>query len=132
MSDCSSSQAHASAIDMDILLRRCMQRTDLACRVLETFGQTAWKILERLHESYEQDDLSDVAAHAHSLKGAAATVAAFRLRKICEDVEHAAREHRRANVQLLLEPLGSQLHACLIATERLRKKLGGVPHKETL
>ena len=76
--------------DADALLRRLMGDRELAQIILKGFLSEAPSQLENLRARIDESDASSTRLHAHSLKGAAATVGAEFLHPIAMEMESAA------------------------------------------
>ena len=84
----------SSVFNSDELLARCMGNASFAERVLAKFLDRCALDLEELTRAAESRDANAIAATAHRIKGAAANVAAKRLREraaVIEDLGRAAR-----------------------------------------
>jgi PAS domain S-box-containing protein len=75
--------------DESALLRRLMDDRKLAGVVIEAFLHDAPSQLMNLHKGIEQGDVPGARTQAHTLRGAAATVAAESLEKIATAIENA-------------------------------------------
>lgn len=100
-------------IDYPLLVTRCMDRPDLAEMLLLTFRDSAPQLLAPVPDWFLEDRLEPIADAAHSLKGAAASIAAEALRAEAETLEHTARRGEKALCWAALERTVTQLRNCL-------------------
>ncbi len=85
------SSSQAPPIDRQVLAVRCMDDQALALQVLQRFSARADQTLEELAESVTSCDGPRTVMRAHTLKGAAASLAAEPLSKCAAQLEEAAR-----------------------------------------
>ena len=80
------------------MLARCMGNAGFAERVLTKFLQRGAQDLEELARAAEAADVNAVTLIAHRIKGAAANVAAIRLRERAAVIEELGRMARLSDV----------------------------------
>lgn len=90
--------APSSVFNADELLARCMGNAGFAERVLSKFLQRGAQDLEELARAAEAADVNAVTLIAHRIKGAAANVAAIRLRERAAVIEELGRMARLSDV----------------------------------
>lgn len=78
-------------IDLTDLRNRLMDSDELMKQVVEVFIQDTPSRLARLKESLSSGDMASATIHSHTIKGAAATVSAERVRKVALGMEEACR-----------------------------------------
>ena len=78
------------ALDYEELLSRLSGNRPFALRILREFLETTPALLSKLRECVAMQDTFAAKRHAHSLKGAAATIAAPRLRCVALQAEQSA------------------------------------------
>ena len=80
----------AAVFDRASLLRRVAGDHDLAARIVDTFIADTPNQIQALKQSLAGADAPSARRHAHTIKGAAATVGGERLRLVAGDLEMAA------------------------------------------
>ncbi|SDB10071.1 PAS domain S-box-containing protein [Desulfonatronum thiosulfatophilum] len=101
--------------DIPRVLVRCNGNRDLLRRLLAAFGQEHAESMPRLHSLIRQGDFAGARIHAHSLKGAAATLEAADLADAAGNVEAALRDGQLDQLPDLLEKLAVFLEQALLA-----------------
>jgi PAS domain S-box-containing protein len=86
-----SAKAPTTIFDSQSFLRRLMGDRQLAQLVLDAFANDAPRQLRQITARLDQADARGIALQAHSLQGAAATVAANSLQSIVQSIESAAK-----------------------------------------
>ncbi|MHA1522875.1 MAG: Hpt domain-containing protein [Alphaproteobacteria bacterium] len=94
------------AVDFDHLQRFTMGNRELECEVLNLFRTQSKLLLEKLHNA--SDDRAWLEA-AHTMKGSAAGIGAWRVQEAAAKVEKLDRAQRRKIGQSLLCPLEETL-----------------------
>jgi PAS domain S-box-containing protein len=94
----------------EILGDRSPSEVELVTRIVTSFPAKAERLVQDLVAAVDRED-DDAVLHAHSLKGAAATLGAIVLTAICEDLERAARSGRWQRITELLPRLREALRA---------------------
>jgi len=110
--------AEPAPFDSAALMRRLMDDRELASIVLTGFLDDAPSQLQQLREQLDRSDASGVHAQAHSLKGAAATVAAEALRAVALQIEQAAKTCDLDRCRQLLPQVEDQFHRFKTAIEQ--------------
>ena len=89
----------------DELLARCVGRTELVQRVVNSFLQQLDQDIPELAGTLASGNTEDARRVAHRIKGASANVAAEDIRAAAENLEHLASDQRldeaRANMHVL-------------------------------
>ncbi len=80
--------------DKNIFLTRMDNDVDLSRELLQLFCKQCPHLIEMSRQALVKEDADGLALHAHSLKGAAANVAAIGLRSAAARLETAARSNR--------------------------------------
>ncbi|MCP4213947.1 MAG: response regulator [bacterium] len=93
------------------LLDRIMGDEELLKNILETFVPDADNIITLLKEALGKQDFSELANHAHALKGAAANINAFALGEVAAEMEAAGTEEDFEKTKALMPRLLEQLEA---------------------
>jgi len=88
----------SGVFNSDELLARCMGNAPFAERVLSKFLDRCALDLEELARAAESLDANAIALTAHRIKGAAANVAAMRLRERAAVIEDLGRTSRLSDV----------------------------------
>lgn len=92
-------------ICLEEFLDRCMGNLTFAVRAIARFRQDFAVGLTELRQAIESAASSQIAAIAHRLKGAAAVVAAHRLRQLTEDIERLGRAGAQEQLPVRLQEL---------------------------
>jgi len=98
---------------IDELTARCMGNTAIATLLLQKFEQQLRVDIVEIEQCVAAGDASKVAHTAHTLKGAAGTVAASALRDIAAEIESHSRQQQLDAVTLLLADLRAEVDRCL-------------------
>lgn len=80
-------------------LKRLGNNSALLHKIIESFMHDGLKSLTALRTALEENNSKDAQLHAHSLKGSAGNVGAFKLQSISKHLEQAARNQDLAEVQ---------------------------------
>jgi len=112
--------APAEPIDYPTLLRRCLNRQELAARLVHKLTAQADQDVQVMVAAARQNDAAALAASAHRLKGASANVAAESLRRLAAELEALGRSGNLAAAGPLLEQLPQEL----VRLKNARNKLG--------
>jgi HPt (histidine-containing phosphotransfer) domain-containing protein len=116
------------AINTESLLERCMNNAQIARKVLSRFQKSAEDTVVRLEQALDSDDVSQAAIHAHTLKGAAASVSAEPLSKAAAEIEQQCKVAATAAARTTLLTLRLELKRCLDsmpgAMDRLAQAVG--------
>jgi len=100
--------ADSGTLDLSSLLRRVDGDEELAKEILGIFIEDTPRQVEALKRSLEGNDFESLRRYAHSLKGAAGNVGAFRLNEIASKVEMQARERMREGLDTLVGTLEAE------------------------
>ncbi len=90
---------------LDELLARCNGKVDLAQRVLRTFRAQFGTYIEQCEEAIGNEDLGQLAAVAHKMKGATSSVGAHGLNQLAQSIEASSMEQRFDEVERLVQQL---------------------------
>ena len=99
----------AEPIDYPNLLRRCLNKPELAARLVGKLLEQAELDVQAISKAAPQNDAAALAAAAHRLKGAAANVSAEGLRKAAADLEALGRGRATTPAGPLVEHLQQEL-----------------------
>jgi HPt (histidine-containing phosphotransfer) domain-containing protein len=83
-------KANAPVLDGEALVRRLMGDRELAGQVVRGFLEDVPRQLSALKRCLAERDAVEIRRCAHTLKGGSATIAAERLRPVCQAMEAAA------------------------------------------
>jgi len=103
------------AVDYPGLLRRCLNKPDLAARLLSKLVQQAEQDVVAIATAIQDNDMTLLASVAHRLKGASANVAAEPMRRLASALEEFGRRGEAAKAR----PLLPQLQLELVRLKRL-------------
>jgi HPt (histidine-containing phosphotransfer) domain-containing protein len=92
-------------VDLEELLARCVGNREFAVRVLNRFVSCFGEDLCRLERHLQSREPQELARIAHTMKGAAANVAAHRLADLVGNIEAMARAARLAETSSPLAEL---------------------------
>ena len=98
----------SAIICVEEFLERCMGNVTFALRAMARFRHDFGAGLAELRQAIESATSSQIAALAHRLKGAAAVVAAHRLRRVTESIERLGRADAREQLPVRLQELESE------------------------
>ena len=99
--------------------KRLMDDTALARTILAGFLEDCPKQIGALNERLEAGDAALVCRSAHTLKGAAATVGADRLRDVAMEIERAGKAGDLARVAGLVSRLEAELERVKTTVDQL-------------
>jgi CheY-like chemotaxis protein len=102
-------EAELPPVDFRALLTRCMNKPELAGRLVRKLVEQAEQDVTAITTALQQNDAAALAAAAHRLKGASANVAAESLREIAHDLEMLGRRGDLSTAGALIPPLHRQL-----------------------
>jgi two-component system sensor histidine kinase/response regulator len=94
-------QADACAVDWTMLLEVTGNDRKLGAQLLRDFQEQRTELILPLKEALDGADPTAMAAAAHRLKGAARTIGALDLARVCEDIEGQARAGRENGLKEL-------------------------------
>ena len=113
----------AEAIDYASLLRRCLNRPELAARLAGKLVEQAQQDVEAITAALRQNDAAALAASAHRLKGAAANVSAEGLRSVAGELETLGRDGNLASAAGRIEQLQRELTLLKAATGKISSNI---------
>jgi signal transduction histidine kinase/DNA-binding response OmpR family regulator len=102
-------EAGMPPVDYQCLLQRCLNKPELAARLLRKLLEQAGHDVAAITTAAQQNDAAGLAAVAHRLKGASANVAAEPMRRLAATLEELGRRGDLAAVSHLLPQLKSEL-----------------------
>jgi CheY-like chemotaxis protein/HPt (histidine-containing phosphotransfer) domain-containing protein len=108
-------------IDVEGLLRRCIQKADLAVRLLDKFADQSSAYFDAVFEGIRQSKLDGAKRAAHTLKGASASIGAGAVSRAAAVVEQAL--DARADIQREMDRLKEQLDQCIAYIPTARKRI---------
>ena len=73
--------------------------------VLDMFYETTPKLVSRIHEAVARDDLEEVAAIAHRLRGSCSTLGGLAMARLCAELESHARAGQRKETTIRVAAL---------------------------
>jgi len=85
--------------DRSALLQRIMNDEEMMLTILDSFNNNISDIEKKLEQSIRAGNFSDIQLHAHSIKGAAATVSAISSQTIAKTIEIAAQTEELATIK---------------------------------
>jgi CheY-like chemotaxis protein len=95
------------------LLEQCSKNLTVVNRILEKFEIQASENLKQIQQSIAAQDATTAAKTSHSLKGAAAIIAADRLSKLAGEIEQFGRDGRLDKIAEQLSQLEFEVRSCL-------------------
>ena len=104
----------AGPIDTEALYERCMGNIEFAESLLEEFAESGTERVGRIAQSVAEGDADAVTETAHSLKGAAAIIAAEDVRALAEQLEMASRSGDLTDALSHVEQLRAEMQRCVI------------------
>jgi signal transduction histidine kinase/CheY-like chemotaxis protein len=96
-------------IDFESLLRRCLNKRELAARLVRKLIEQAAVDIPAMAAAVQQNEAAALAASAHRLKGASANVSAEELRRLAAALETLGRNGSTAGTKALLEALQQEM-----------------------
>jgi signal transduction histidine kinase/DNA-binding response OmpR family regulator len=96
-------------IDYPGLLKRCMNKRELAARLVQKLAEQAEHDFQTISEAVQRNDAAGLATFAHRLKGASANVSAEGLRRAAADLETMGRGGTITTAGAILEDLKREL-----------------------
>jgi HPt (histidine-containing phosphotransfer) domain-containing protein len=112
------------AIDVPLLLDRCMDDAAVALLVLGSFQENAAESLAEMARFVQQQDAEAVARRAHAMKGTAGAIAATSLMEAASRLEQAACSAMSNEMTGLMQSLSAEMQRCLGSLPDVRKTLG--------
>jgi len=121
---CASGQVHnegeriddsslGAPIDTEALYERCMGNVEFAESLLEEFAETGTERVGQIAQSMTEGDADAVTETAHSLKGAAAIIAAEDVRSLAAHLEASGRSGDLAEALQYVEQLREAMQRCV-------------------
>lgn len=105
----------ASPIDTAGLLRRCVNKSTAAARILDTFGAQSGRYLNAITTALRENNMEEAQRAAHTLKGASTSISAEEVGRAAAVVEQAikAGEASTQQFEASLAQLKIELDRCL-------------------
>jgi CheY-like chemotaxis protein len=110
------------AVDYPGLLRRCLNKPDLAARLLNKLVQQAEQDVVAIATAIQDIDMAMLASVAHRLKGASANVAAEPMRRLASALEDCGRRGELVKAR----PLVPQLQLELLRLKRMPEEMASL------
>ncbi len=104
--------------DSGALVRRMMGNRALASRTVRLFLESVPRQISSLREHSLGEDVEKARREAHTIKGAASTIAALSLETLAREAEKAAAERRWQSVERILPGMEQQLECLRAAIEQ--------------
>jgi len=98
-------ERHPDIFDEQGLLERLMGDRALARMIIEGFLEDIPLRLQKLSEAVARNDLTEVASHAHAIKGASANVGAGQLKNVSDSLEQQARGQNAKEIPESMEQI---------------------------
>ncbi|MFN8728571.1 MAG: ATP-binding protein [Planctomyces sp.] len=95
------------------LLERCLNKPEVAERLLGKFATSAQQRVEELRSAAEARDATRLGGVAHALKGAAGNMSAQRVQAAAAEVERLASENKIDEAIAALDPLYNHVRECI-------------------
>ncbi len=95
------------------LLERCLNKPEVAARLLGKFATSAQERVDELRSAAEARDATRLGGVAHALKGAAGNMSAQRVQAAAAEVEQLARENKIDDAIRALDLLYNHIRECI-------------------
>ena len=95
--------------DKKTLLARIMNNHELLNTLLKVFIEDMPIVLNKLKLAFSENNLEQVVAEAHSLKGASYNLTAHQIGHLAQEVEENGKQRNVEKIEVLLPELGEQL-----------------------
>ncbi|QOV88073.1 ATP-binding protein [Humisphaera borealis] len=102
----------SSAIDVPQLLDRCLGQSAFARRILNAFERQSGTYVDGIARSISTGDRDAIAASAHALKGAAASLAATRLTDLARRLEELAAAAEIPSLEAMVQQIATEIERC--------------------
>lgn len=106
----------ANELDLEYLREVSGGDEEFEIEILQTFAESAPDLMQALDTALDACDASAVRHAAHTLKGSSRSIGGQNFAKVCEVIEHAAKQHDlevcRANIPAAREAYARLLAAC--------------------
>lgn len=112
----------ATAIDTEVLLKRCMGKVSFALMLLRELEASGMKQVERIDQHVAAADCAGAAMAAHALKGAASIIGAESLRSVAAEIEAVGNAGEFESIPSLVNNLREQMRACLVQIPLIREQ----------
>ena len=100
-------------IDLEDLLRRCVNKPSIAARVLGKFRDSAQGLMDEIKRALSQEDTDSAARAAHTLKGASGNISAESVYELARVLEQQCRAGAEAASNSTVLALEAELAVCL-------------------
>lgn len=101
----------STLVDIDGALQRCAGNKQVLCKVLVEFERVTQSTEIEIQSLINNDEMINLAKHAHSLKGAASNIGADQLADYAMGLEAAAKVADSVSTQFSLEQIANQLES---------------------
>ena len=122
----------ASPIETEVLYERCMGSVEFAESLLKEFAQTGIERVEQISHHALEGDADTVAEIAHSLKGAAAIIAAEDVRAVAAELEATGRSGDLTDALEAVSRLRAEMQRCAEYIQDSERVPANPPTSETL
>jgi len=122
----------ASPIETEVLHERCMGNVEFAESLLKEFAQTGIERVEQISHHALEGDADTVAEIAHSLKGAAAIIAAEDMRAVAAELEATGRSGDLTDALEAVSRLRAEMTRCAEYIQDSERQPADPPTSETL
>ena len=115
----------AAPIDLQSLLRRCLDDATFCGMILHKFAARASDQLAALQRALDSSNIVELAREAHTLAGVAANLSAVTLRDRADELERAAAGNNLAAAREAFERTRIELVRCAAQVPRLIERISG-------
>ena len=118
-------------INWDALFDNCLKNVDFVGKMLDSFAKAADQSIAEIQQSMAAQDAPTAARAAHSIKGAAAYLAAMKLCQAAAELEELARTGQVVGrAEAAAQNVVQQVRLCLEQIPKLRVKTAGLKGKK--
>ena len=110
-------------IDQTELVARCLSDNDFAASMLDLFAAVTPQQVSELRAAFGLRQTAEALRLAHTIKGAAANLAATGLREVAGEMERLLRLNRLDDAALIHPLLDAQLRRCLAQVPIIKARL---------
>jgi CheY-like chemotaxis protein len=103
----------SSAFHLDSLLHRCLGDAAFCSVILQKFADRSADQLAAISRAIESNNTTELALHAHTLKGVAANLSVDEVRSCAAELERIGRTGELALAPQIFEQLKAEIHRCL-------------------
>lgn len=95
--------------DHETLMKRLESDSDFLKKVLKSFFKNTPLLIENIRDSFQHGNYDNISHYAHTLKGTAGNVSANKIRKTAIQIENAANEQNKEELEHCLERLDHEM-----------------------